>query len=71
MSGVLNEMNKQCIERRIGDLSVFALLYFSAETLLFGTNESMRVKLVGYIFIVLFLGTLLCLSIYKNIKFSK
>ncbi len=71
MSGVLNEMNKQCIERRIGDLSVFALLYFSAETLLFGTNESMRVKLVGYIFIVLFLGALLCLSIYKNIKFSK
>ena len=63
-------MNKKDVKKRICDLSVLSFLYFSSETVLFGTNESESMKLVGYIWVVFLLGALCCWTIYRDIKFN-
>lgn len=53
----MNTIKKVKTNKKFYELLTFSLLYFSSDTLLFGTNYSANIKLVGYMYpIVFFFG---------------
>ncbi len=67
----MNTIKKVKTNKKFYELLTFSLLYFSSDTLLFGTNYSANIKLVGYMYPIVFFLGFTFFALYKNIKFSK